>query len=64
MGTLFRTIGFIIENPAISALLIAPTITISNLFGGFLVTSEKLPDWLLWCFWLSPVRREARKRAV
>ena len=34
MGTTFRMIGFAINNPAVASSLVAPLITIQNLFGG------------------------------
>jgi len=54
VATILRLYGFALTNAAVAAALAAPTITVLNIFGGFLITADKVPDWLIWAFWLSP----------
>ena len=54
MSAIYRTVSFMTANQFIAQQLDSPITVISLLFGGFLITYDKIPRWLIWLYWLSP----------
>jgi ABC-type multidrug transport system permease subunit len=54
LGGLFRWLAYITQNPNIAINFGGPITAVFMLFGGFLITSEKIPNYAIWLFYLSP----------
>jgi hypothetical protein len=64
VGAIFRTVAYTARNPDIAMNLAGPLTAIFLLFGGFLVTADKIPNWLIWVFYLSPFSWGLRSGAL
>jgi ABC-type multidrug transport system ATPase subunit/ABC-type multidrug transport system permease subunit len=54
MSKLFRLAAYVTKSNDVAQQLAGPLTAICLLFGGVLITHNKIPDWLIWCYWLSP----------
>ena len=54
MSQMFRTITYIAGKADVAQQLNMPFIMLFVIFGGFLIPRSKVPDWLIWAYYLSP----------
>jgi len=54
MSTFFRSITYLSANQDVAQMTAGPITVICLLFGGFLLTADKVPSYLIWLYWLSP----------
>jgi len=64
MSGVFRTVAYTARNPDIALNLAGPLTAICLLFGGFLITADLIPDWLIWVYYLSPFSWGLRSGAL
>jgi ABC-type multidrug transport system fused ATPase/permease subunit len=64
IGAIFRTLAYVTRNPDIAQNLANPITAIFFLFGGFLITADKIPNFLIWVFYLSPFSWGTRSGAL
>ena len=64
VGAIFRTIAYTVSNPDVAMNLAGPTTAIFLLFGGFLVTADKIPNFFIWLYYLSPFSWAVRSGAL
>jgi ABC-type multidrug transport system ATPase subunit/ABC-type multidrug transport system permease subunit len=55
LSTFFRTISFVASNPDVARQMDFPFILIFVIFGGFLIPYQRIPNWLIWLYWLNPL---------
>jgi len=56
VSELFRCIAYTMPNPDVASNMSGPMTATFLLFGGFLITKDKVPNWLSFIYWLSPFR--------
>jgi len=54
MTALFRLVAFVADRSEVAETLSGPVVGVIMLFGGFLLAREKVPDWFIWLYWISP----------
>lgn len=54
MSVIFRSITYFAKNQDVAQMMAGPTTSIFLLFGGFLITQNNIPNFLIWVYWLSP----------
>ena len=54
LSVFFRCISYLAKNPDIARQMDMPFIVCFIVFGGFLITYDKIPRWLLFIFYISP----------
>jgi len=64
MSAIFRAVAYTARNPDIAMNLTAPLTAMFFLFGGFLLTADLIPDWLIWLYYLSPLSWGLRSGAL
>jgi len=64
MSVFFRCISYIAKNPDVARQMDIPFILTFIIFGGFLITYDKIPDWLIWVFYISPFSWGVRSMAL
>lgn len=64
ISVLFRSFCYLASNPDIAQMLAGPTTAVFLIFGGFLVVREKIPNFLIWLYWISPFSWVVRAMAI
>ncbi len=64
IGALFRIVSYVSRNPDVALNLAGPITAMNLLFGGFLITSQKIPNFLIEFFWISPFSWGLRSNAL
>lgn len=54
LSVFYRMIAYTTPNPDVANQMAGPTTAIFLLFGGFLITYDKIPNFMQWLYWLSP----------
>src|SRR5207244_2121749 len=54
IGSVFRAVSYLTPNQVIAQQLGGPVTVMTFLFGGFLITEGKIPNFLIEFFWISP----------
>ncbi len=60
----FRSISYALKNADVATNIAGPLTTLTALFAGFLITQYKIPNWLIWVYWLSPYSWGLRSAAL
>lgn len=63
LGAIFRCIAYGVNNADVAVNMAGPMTAIFMLFAGFLITKEKIPNWLIEFYWLSPFSWAVRSTA-
>lgn len=54
MSAFFRTIAYATDNADVALNIASPATAFCMLFGGFLIVRDKIPNYAIWLYWLSP----------
>jgi ABC-type multidrug transport system ATPase subunit/ABC-type multidrug transport system permease subunit len=54
MAAFFRIIALSCSYLETATILSSPITSMALVFGGYLITEEKIPRWLIWLYWISP----------
>ena len=54
LSVFFRSISYVAKNPDVARQMDMPFILLFVIFGGFLITYDKIPNWLVWLYYISP----------
>lgn len=54
MSNVFRLFAFVAPNEDVAQSMVGPCVGLCLLFGGFLITVDKIPTWLVWIYWATP----------
>ena len=60
----FRSVAYGLRNADVATNIAGPLTIITALFAGFLITQHKIPDWLVWVYWISPYSWGLRSAAL
>eukprot|EP00742_Colponemidia_sp_Colp-10_P003656 GILJ01003891.1.p1 GENE.GILJ01003891.1~~GILJ01003891.1.p1 ORF type:complete len:1450 (-),score=269.52 GILJ01003891.1:263-4612(-) len=55
MSTFFRSIAYSAKNVDVARQMSMPVFTVMLLFCGFMILRNKIPDWLIWLYWINPM---------
>ena len=54
MSGMFRAVAYATPNPDVALNMAGPITAFAMLFGGFLISRQKIPNYAIWIYWLSP----------
>jgi len=54
VGAIFRCLAYAFQSSQVAVSMAGPLVSLMILFSGFVIGEKNIPDWLIWCFWISP----------
>ena len=64
ISNLMRLITFLCPSVIVAFIVNAMAVSVSLLFGGFLIAESELPGWVVWLYWMTPMSYTLRAISI